>query len=113
MADVLTLAQAREALNWDMGRNPERNDVLLASYIPTVTTMVTALCGELPDPVPPQMVMAGGIILAHLWNANKQGRSTASTVRGEDVAYPVGFAIPRRAEVLLAPYAIPTNFAFA
>lgn len=54
-------------------------------------------------PTPPAVVKAGQIILAHLWNADNQGRSPSS-VRGENEAIPVGFVMPRRAEALLNPY---------
>lgn len=113
MADILTLAEARAALNWAEGQNINRDGELEDVYIPTVTSMVIAHCGTLSDPTPGPVVHAAGIILAHLWNADKQGRADASAVRGEDAGHPVGFAIPRRAEVLLAPYANPTSFAFA
>lgn len=175
MADILTLAQARAALNWAEGQNINRDGELEDVYIPTVTETIEAWCGRMADrretwrsddpsplttpwmgatiksvsvnsspitgysyvsgvltitdpayssgdvvtvvaaglPIPATIIRAGGIILAHLWNADKQGRADASAVRGEDAGHPVGFAIPRRAEVLLAPYANPTSFAFA
>jgi len=165
VADILTLAQARAALNWKADQNLDRDTELTDLYIPTVTETVTAWCGRMEDrtetwwtdsatpittpwtsatikavwvgdvkltvwdytagvltvadpsytvgdkvkvvagslPVPAAVVKAAQIILAHLWNADVQGRS-ASSVRGENEAIPAGFAMPRRAEALLNPY---------
>ncbi len=176
MADILTLAQARAALNWPAGANANRDAELAARYIPLATEVVEDICGRMADrveswetdaaspittpwstgtiksvklgatkltgysaaggiltitdpaystgakivvtatdlPVPAKVAEAAGIVLAHLWNAAKQGRSGGSEVRGEaSDPTPRGFAIPRRAEQLLEAYAIPTAFAFA
>ena len=176
MADILTLDQARSALGWPEGANPNREPELIARYIPLATETVEDVRGRMADrvetwvtdspspittpwptgtiksvtmgaakltaysmaagvltitdpaytpgariaitasglPVPAKVTEAAGIILAHLWNAAKQGRAGGSEVRGEaSDPTPRGFAIPRRAEQLLESYAIPTSFAFA
>lgn len=176
MADILTLAQARAALNWSDGANVNREAELVARYIPLATEAVEDICGRMADrvelwetdgpspittpwptgtiksvtvgatgltgfsfvagvltitdpaytagatiavratnlPTPAKVTEAAGIILAHLWNADKQGRAGGSEVRGEAAdPTPRGFAIPRRAAQLLEAYAIPTSFAFA
>lgn len=169
MAPILTLAQARDALNWGDGRYPERDAQLLAEDIPNVTQIITDWCGRMEDrrekwmtddtspietpwpvatiksvtvrgiritgcvfaagiltiadpsyragdevtviagglPVPAPVIEAAGIILAHLWNAKRQGRAGGSEMRGEAAdPTPRGFAMPRRAEQLLEPYRI-------
>lgn len=55
-------------------------------------------------PTPPDVILAAGIILAHLWNADKQGMSSQSVIRSEAPPTPQGFAIPRRAAELLSDY---------
>lgn len=49
MADILTLAQARAALGWAEGKNPDRNAELEAVYIPATTETVEAWCGRMDD----------------------------------------------------------------
>lgn len=169
MADILTPAQARAALNWAEGQHIDRDSELQGVYIPTVTEVIEAWCGRMADrretwrsddpsplatpwpsvtiksvsvnsspitgytymggvltitdpayssgdvvtvvaaglPTPATVIRAAGIILAHMWNADKQGRAGGSEVRGEAAdPTPRGFAIPRRAEQLLEPYRI-------
>lgn len=169
MVDILTLAQARAALNWAEGQYIDRDGELEDTYIPTVTETIEAWCGRMADrretwrsddpsplttpwvdatiksvsvnsspitgysyasgvltiadpayrsgdvvtvvatglPIPATIIRAAGIVLAHLWNADKQGRAGGSEVRGEaSDPTPRGFAIPRRAEQLLEPYRI-------
>lgn len=56
-------------------------------------------------PVPRSVVMAAGIILEQLWNADHQGYSADTRPDpSEPKTVPIGVAIPRRAEVLLNPY---------
>lgn len=53
------------------------------------------------------------IIASHLWGTQRGtgGGRTSMYAAPDTTATPVGFAIPRRAEQLLAPYAIPHEFA--
>lgn len=75
----------------------------------TAGAQVTVVAGGLPTPA--SVTQAAGIILAHLWNARRQGRAGGSAVRGEVADAPTGFAIPRRAEQLLEPYRTVWGFA--
>lgn len=75
----------------------------------TAGAQVTVVAGGLPTPA--SVTQAAGIILAHLWNARRQGRAGGSAVRGEVPDAPTGFAIPRRAEQLLEPYRTVWGFA--
>lgn len=176
MAEILTLAQARSALGWKDGQNPDRNDELSAVYIPattqvmeslvlrrrwadytetwttvtaspvttpwvtatlTVKTGTTTLTGwtfvagvlTITDPaytagaeltitaavlpVAAPVVLSARIVLAQLWNSDKQGLvASGSAVRSEPGAStPVGFAVPARAMQLAAPYADLGGFA--
>ena len=175
MAEILTLAQARSALGWKDGQNPDRDDELSAVYIPATTqvmeslvlrrrwadytetwttsaaspittpwttatlavkTGTTTLTGwtfvagvlTITDPaytagaeltitaaalpVAAPVILSARIVLAQLWNADKQGLASGSVVRSEPGAStPVGFAIPARAKQLAAPYADLGGFA--
>ncbi len=72
--------------------------------------MTTVVAGGLPTPA--SVIEAAGIILAHRWNASKQGRAGGSAVRGEAAeSTPIGYAMPRRAEQLLEPYRTVWGFA--
>lgn len=175
MADILTLAQARAALNWPASQYHDRDAELAALYLPAATAVVESVCGRMVDrreswrtdapspittpwptatirrvslgqrditgwsfasgvltitdpaytagdevtvtatglPTPAPVLIAAGIILAQMWNADHQGRPQGgSVIRGEATeTVPVGFAVPRRAEALMAPYAVPGGFA--
>lgn len=73
-------------------------------------SLVTIVAGSLPVASP--VILAAGIILAQLWNADHQGRAAGTTLRQEPTeSVPIGYAVPRRAEALLAPYSLVTCFA--
>ena len=76
-----------------------------AGYVSGMEMIVVAT--DLPTPA--AVTLAAQIILAQLWNADKQGRASGSA-RGEPTeSVPVGFAVPRRAEALLRPYWRPMS----
>ena len=67
-----------------------------------------------PREAVPSIKLAIKIIASHLWGTQRGtgGGRGAMYARGDDTpATPAGFAIPRRAEQLLAPYRIPHEFA--
>ncbi len=169
---ILTLEQARSALNWKTGQNPDRDEELVAVYIPATDNIIEGWCGRMEDreewwithrespittpwptgtirrvqlrngqvltgwsalsgvltvtdaayvpgvdllviatdlPTPAAVTLAAKIILAQLWNADRQGRASGSA-RGEaSEVVPIGFAVPRRAEALLRPYWLPAG----
>jgi hypothetical protein len=49
MADLLTLAQARNALDWKSGQNPDRDAELADDYLPAVTSLIERRCGRMAD----------------------------------------------------------------
>lgn len=82
MADVLTLAQARDALGWRPGQNLERDPELSALYIPAVSAAFEAEF-TVPAEVPPLVVLVAGRVLKRAWNADHQGTSAAGGRQGQ------------------------------
>lgn len=64
--------------------------------------------------VPDQIRYAILIVAAHLWRTQQGAASPSSGLQGEEDPFPtpgLGFAIPARAQDLLAPYALPPTVA--
>lgn len=79
------------------------------------SVVVTYVAGGAADTasVPAAVKLGAGIILAHLWQASRQGfRPDFGTPDDSTETTPSGFAVPRRAYALLEPYA-PTAAGFA
>lgn len=49
MADILTIAQARAALDWKPNQNVDRDGELTSDYIPAVTRTIESRCGRMLD----------------------------------------------------------------
>ena len=80
------------------------------TFAAPVLTVTDAYSGELlviatDLPTPAPVILAAKIILAQLWNADKQGRASGSQTRTEPTSS--GYAIPNRAATLLEPYMLP------
>jgi hypothetical protein len=69
-------------------------------YLQRSTVSLTYVAGWYANTaaVDPQVVTAAQIILAHLWRAEK---GSGNATFGDDVVFPSGFAIPRRAVEML------------